>query len=187
MSGSSLRPFGGGGSLLLGGSSPLELFQTLRQEMDRVFQQAGVGGLAGFGGSQIGQHSEQQRVIPPAEVTEDNENYRITLELPGIDPQNVEVNVSGNNTLTIQAQRRAEWQSEGQGSQQTQGGQQGQQGRNVLISERSYGRIQRSFHLPNDIDTNRVHAEFRHGLLNITLPKSSESRDQRRRIEIKTQ
>lgn len=199
MSGTSLRPFGSGSSLLLGGSSPLEIFQAMRQEMDRIFQQAGVGGLAGFG-SQLGssQQSEQQRnIVPAIEATEDNENYRLTIELPGIDPQNVEVNLSGN-TLTVQAHRRSEHVQEGtqggQGSQSTSaqgGGQTGQQarqgqGRSILISERSYGQIRRTLHLPNDVDQSRINAEFRNGLLTLTLPKSAQSRDQQRRIEIKS-
>jgi HSP20 family protein len=190
MSGTSLRPFGSGSSLLLGGNSPLEIFQAMRQEMDRIFQQAGFGGLAGFG-SQASQQGEQQRIIPAAEVTEDNENYRIALELPGIDPQNVEVNLSGS-TLTVQAHRRSEHQESTQGGQGTQAsgtqGQTGQQARqgNILISERSYGQIRRTFHLPNDVDQSRVNAEFRNGLLTLTLPKSAQSRDQQRRIEIKS-
>ena len=178
MSGSNyLRPFGRRGF----GGNPLDMFNQMQQEMNRLFGEFGFAA----GGQQQGQRAG--RITPSAEVTEDNEHYRVSLELPGIDPQQVEVSLSGT-TLAVRAERHDEHehhaqqpQGQGQQGQQTQQGQRPQ----VLFTERSYGRIERIFELPNDIDTSRTDAQFRNGLLTITLAKSAQSRDQQRRIEVK--
>lgn len=189
MSGTNLRPFSGGSTF---GGHPLDVYRQFRQEMDQLLSQFGQLGIqAGWGGGQGTQQQQGEQVlIPLADAVEDHDNYRIAVEVPGVDPQQIEANVSGS-TLTIQAYRQDQEGQQGgqQGGQQAQqsGGQQGgqQQGRHWLIRERTYNRIRRTFQLPNDIDGSRISAECRNGLLTVTLPRSAQARDQRRRIEIK--
>ena len=167
----------------------IDLYNTLRRQMDDLLTQFAMGFPTG-GSSLLGQIGGQQgrgglsTLTPPAEVVEDHDDYRIITELPGIDPNNVDVNVSGG-TLTIRAERQHDQQrqqgQQGQGQEQQRGRQQ-----HYLVRERSYGVLQRQFRLPDDVDRNRIGAEFRNGLLTLTLPKSQETRDQRRRIEIKS-
>ena len=170
MSGTSLRPFG---SRRFGGG-PFDLVRQMQQEIDRVF------GDFGFAGTQ--QQERGRALVPPAEVIEDNESYRIALDLPGIDPQQVEVNLGGH-TLTVQAERRSTIEHQGQ---QEQGQQQQGQQRQVVWTEVTHGQVRRSFEFPTEVDPNRAQADFRNGVLQITLPKSAQARDQQRRIEVKS-
>ena len=154
--------------------------QTLRL-MQSLLQQSGQGG-------QRQSDDQQGSIVPPAEAIEDENAYILTLEIPGVDPKDVDVSVVGNSlTIKAERQRRDAQQGEGQG-QQGQGQQgQGQQGqrraRHYLISEIQHGVMRREFGLPEDADRNRITAEFRNGLLTLTIAKSQETH-QRRKIEI---
>lgn len=158
-----------------------DLLSSVQREMDRAFRQ--FGSLTGLGR----ETQEREGILSPlAEVSEDDTAYRITLELAGFEPNQIECNVSGR-TLTVRAERQEQSQ---QGAQQ--GAQQGQQTREqqqrrsqVLLNERTYRQARRQFQLPDDIDTNRVEAQFRNGLLTLTAPKSQQAREQQRRIDIK--
>ena len=165
----------------------LTTFDMLRRQMDELFNQFSMGFPTGRQSLLAGQQGQGglATLTPPAEVVEDHDDYRIVTELPGIDPRNVDVNISGS-TLTIRAERQHDEQRQ-QGQGQQGQGQEQQRGRqHYLVRERSYGVLHRQFRLPDDVDRNRIAAEFRNGLLTLTLPKSQDARDQRRRIEIKS-
>jgi len=162
-----------------------DLLSSVQREMDRAIRQ--FGSLTGLG------RETQERegtLTPLAEVSEDETAYRISLELAGFEPNQIEANVSGR-TLTVRAERQDQSQQAAlQGGQQ--GAQQGQQTREqqqrrsqVLLNERTYRQVRRQFQLPDDIDSNRVEAQFRNGLLTLTVPKSQQAREQQRRIDIK--
>src|SRR5262249_37675377 len=77
-----------------------DLFETMREQMDRTLQQFGqLAGLSIGGGRSGRSGSAEGNILAPADVSEDDNAYRITLDLPGIDPNQVEVNLSGR-TLT---------------------------------------------------------------------------------------
>jgi HSP20 family protein len=92
------------------------------------------------------------------------------MEIPGVDPKNIEVHVSGQ-TLAVRATQQQE---------------QEQKTRNYLLSERSFGISRRQFRIPDDVDTGQINAEFRNGVLAVTLPKSQQAQQQRRNIEIRS-
>jgi len=153
-------------------------FDTVQDQALQMFRQILSGG------QQRRQQGDRQGVIvPPAEAIEDENSYIVSLEVPGVDPREVEVSVMGN-TLAIKAERRQQHGIEQQG-QQTQQGQQGQRARHILFSELSQGQVRREFTLPEDADRNRINAEFRNGLLTLTVQKSQETH-QRRKIDIKS-
>ena len=172
------------GSIYRESSDPIAAIQD--QAM-RVFQQM-------LSANQQQRHDGgQNNIVPPAEAIEDNSAYVVRLEIPGVDPQDVEVNVIGT-TLSIKAERRRyqteaqSQQQQGQTGQQTrdqQAQQTQQRNRHLLFSEIPNGVIRREFQLPEDADRQNVNADFRNGMLNLTIPKSQEA-TQRRRIEIKT-
>jgi len=98
---------------------------------------------------------------------ESNENDLIVrAELPGVDPKVVDVRVE-NNVLTIRGERPFEQKVE-------------QESYHRL--ERSYGTFSRSFALPTTIDADKIHAEYRDGVLNLTLPKSEKAKPKRIQI-----
>jgi HSP20 family protein len=129
------------------------------------------------------QDGGQNNIVPPAEALEDNSTYVLRLEIPGVNPNDVDVNIIGN-TLSIKAERRR-YQSDAQQQQTAQTrDQQAQQPRHLLFSEIPNGIIRREFQLPEDADRQKLNAEVRNGVLNLTIPKSQET-TQRRHIEIK--
>lgn len=144
-----------------------DLISNLRREMDRLFSQFTVP----FGGRFQQRDSEGQRIVaPPTDIAEEDSAYRVVMEIPGVDPKNIEVHVSGQ-TLAVRATQQQE---------------QEQKTRNYLLSERSFGITQRQFRIPDDVDIGQINAEFRNGVLAVTLPKSQQAQQQRRNIEIKS-
>lgn len=150
-----------------------DVMNTFRREMDRLFSQFIGTGVPGFLNRQQQQQSSEGRdrtILPTTDITEDETAYRIVMEIPGIDPANVEVNVAGT-VLTVRAQQQDE---------------QRQTGQNYIVSERTRGTLQRQFTIPDDVDREQISGEFRNGVLAITLRKSQQAQQQRRRIEIKS-
>jgi HSP20 family protein len=93
--------------------------------------------------------------LPPTDIFEDKDSIRIVAELPGVRPEDVKITCE-NNTLTIRGEKKqvAEEKTD-----------------RVHRYERTYGAFERSFSLPNTVDTDRVQASFEHGVLTVTLPK----------------
>jgi HSP20 family protein len=105
----------------------------------------------------------------PAVSVEETENELIlTAELPGMKPEDVDVQLE-NNILTIRGQRREERREE-------------DEGRRYHLWERSFGSFERSFTLPRTVKGDDISAEFEDGLLHVRMPKAPEARS--RRIEV---
>ena len=105
---------------------------------------------------------------PLTDVSETDKEVRITAELPGLHENDVEVMI-GNNRLIIKGEKKAEKEE-----------QEGQ----YYHSERSYCYFDRTIELPQGIDADKGKAEFKKGVLKVTLPKKPEAQRYRRRIEL---
>lgn len=106
---------------------------------------------------------------PRVDVTEDNDNLYVEADLPGIDKKDVKVSVTGD-VLTISGERKVEQRDEN---------------KNYYRIERSSGSFSRSFTLPAEIDSEKISAEFKDGVLKITMPKTEEAKVVEKRIEVK--
>ena len=105
---------------------------------------------------------------PDADVMETDKEIRLTVEMPGMRPDEIRIEAE-NNVLTISGEKREE-RSEGEdGSYQ--------------LTERRFGRFSRSFVLPRDVESDRIDARYENGVLTITIPKSEKA--QRRRIDVR--
>jgi len=116
--------------------------------------------------------SEQQVTsgwVPVVDVRETKNEVVLQAELPGINPDEVEVSVE-NGVLSITGEKQAEVRE-------------GEEGGDFHLVERRYGRFERRFTLPRSVDAEKVSAEFRHGLLTVTLPKAEAAKP--RRIAVK--
>jgi HSP20 family protein len=109
---------------------------------------------------------------PAIDMSEDEQAYRISAELPGIDAKDIDVSVSGD-TLVLKGEKRQEREEN-------------DKNKNYHFSERSYGSFQRSFELPSSVDRNKIMADFSKGVLTITLPKTAESQKPVKKIEVKS-
>lgn len=93
--------------------------------------------------------------LPPVDILETDREITMKVDLPGIEAKDVSLSVE-NNVLTFKGERRAEKEIKKE---------------NYHRMERAYGNFSRSFTLPAYIDTEKVKADFKNGLLTITLPK----------------
>lgn len=106
---------------------------------------------------------------PQADVIESENDIRVEVEMPGLHPEDVDVSLEGN-LLTISGEKREE---------RTEGDERS----TWHLSERRFGRFSRAFVLPRDVEQDQIQAQFEHGVLRVTIPKSERAR--RRRIEIR--
>jgi HSP20 family protein len=134
-----------------------DAFDRLRDEMERLATR--------FGGN--GGTSEGFSWMPLADLEEHDDDFTIRCEMPGVDPENIDVSVD-DRTLTIVG-RRSERHEESDTVSHT--------------SECRYGSFRRSFTLPTEIDASKVSAENANGVLMVTVPKGPESAG--RRIPVK--
>lgn len=107
-------------------------------------------------------------LAPPIDVRETDDAYVVEVDLPGIDPKNIELLIEGR-TLTIRGQITDE-REEKQG--------------NYLLKERRVGQFMRAVALPGMVDVDNVTSNLDNGQLTVTLPKAPQNRA--RRIEIPT-
>jgi HSP20 family protein len=141
-------PFGGGIGSLFG----------LRREIDRLFEDASAEGT-------------RRGWSPSANVREAKDAVLLEMELPGIQPDDVNISID-NDMLTVSGEKREE-RREGE-----------EEGRYFLV-ERRYGSFSRSFSLPPNVDPDKIKASFENGVLTIRIPR--EALPQPRRIQIETQ
>ena len=111
-----------------------------------------------------------QAELPPVkiDVTEEVEGYRVHADLPGIRKEDIHVNIDGS-IVSISAERKQEKEVK--------------EGARVLRSERSFGKVSRSFQLGQDIDESRSTARFSDGVLELTLPKKTATTARRLNID----
>ena len=101
------------------------------------------------------------------EVAEKNGGYKVTAELPGVRKEDIQVSVDGPQ-VTLAAELKQEKEAP--------------QDERVLHTERTFGKLTRSFTLPQEVDEAKVEARFRDGVLELTLPKKAAA--QRKQITI---
>lgn len=97
-------------------------------------------------------------LCPRCQMTEDAANYYVKFEIPGISKDQIKVELS-NNILTVSAERKEEKSENGEKSH---------------YSEFSYGSYERSMRVPHAVDDKKIQANFRDGVLSLTLPKTGE-------------
>ena len=108
--------------------------------------------------------------VPPIEawVDKDEKKYHLSIALAGVDPKDVQLSVQGNNLTVSGEQKASEEKKEA----------------NYQYQQFSYGRFERTVALPEGVDTEKLTAEYKNGVLEITAPMSANALP--RKIEIKT-
>lgn len=138
------------------GLAPLDAF---RREFDQLWNSFWTDFNAGSS-----PWSAMSMAACGGELTDHEKEYRFRTELPGFEPEELDVRVSGN-LLTVRAEHRVE---EGEGNS----------------SQYHYGSYQQSFSLPHGVDAGRIEAQYRNGVLEISLPKTEAALG--KRIEIRS-
>ena len=152
----------------------LRTFESLRREVDRLFEDF-AGGIwrSPFGRSFFDiepvWRTQAMSAMPAVDVTETDKAYEIAAELPGMDEKNIEVKVA-DGVLTIEGEKQEEKEKKE---------------KDYYLSERSFGSFQRSFKVPNGVDTDKIDATFKNGVLKVILPKSAEAQKAEKKITVK--
>jgi HSP20 family protein len=140
---------------------PFRDLLTTQREFDRLFKEA-------FSPMSGETEVSTRSWAPPVDIYETEDAIVLKAELPGIDPKDVEVRVE-DNTLYLKGERNYEKEVKEQ---------------NYHRIERSYGSFARSFSLPNSIDAEKVKAEYKDGLLTLTMPKREETKPKTIKIDV---
>lgn len=141
---------------------PFEIFDSLEDEMARFWRTPRRIGPWRFGGLMRGSAQPVQALAPWApqvDVFEKNGNLVVKAEIPGVKKEDIQVDVEGN-VVSLRAEAKQEKEEK--------------KGEKVIYSERSYGMASRSFSLPTDVDEKGAKAEYKDGVLTLTLPKKAD-------------
>jgi HSP20 family protein len=147
---------------------PFRDLMSIQNDLSRLFDRTLAGGDGGTGRELATSGSGGAGSWAPAlDVYETEDKIELTLDLPGIDPEDVDLTVE-DSTLTVSGSRefRADVDEDG-----------------FRRVERRYGSFARSLGLPATADAEHIDASFDKGVLTITIPKHEESKP--KRIEIK--
>lgn len=135
-------------------------FWGLQRDMNRLFDDV-LGAKWGRG--------EDRDWVPTVDVEERENEFVVSLDVPGVDKKDVKVALE-DNILTIRGERKVE-RSENEGT--------------YHCTERCFGTFQRSFTLPRTIDSSKIHARHKDGVLTVTLPKAEEAKEREIQIDVK--
>jgi HSP20 family protein len=125
--------------------------------------------LSDVAGTGAGNGDSDLLAQPRMNIEDKGNEIRVTAELPGVSDGDIEVTLD-DDMLTIAGEKREE--------QEVDDG-------DMRLVERAFGRFRRTIQLPFAPDPNRVEAQFRDGVLTITLPKNAEQQNRQRQIEVK--
>jgi HSP20 family protein len=135
---------------------PLRNISSLHREMDRFLDN-------------LVAHREElvsNGFTPAAEIDSDADNFYLQLEVPGLTPEEIDVQVSVYSVV-IDGERQKQKNVEAQGVNQ---------------SEFRYGKFHRTINLPEKIQIDRVEAKYEHGILKLTLPKAEDEKTKTVRV-----
>ena len=135
----------------------------LRGEIDRLFEDFGSPGRSIF---TFGTHAAP---VPPMELSDAGDSYRLTAELPGLTDKDVTIELAGG-VLSVSGEKTESKDHEESG---------------CLMSERRYGAFARQIALPKDADRDAISASFKNGLLTVTIGKDQKATAEKRTIAIK--
>ena len=144
---------------------PFRDLVSIQGRMNRLFDEA-------FRGATRGSGDEEEWSLgswaPAVDIFEQDGHIVLKAELPGVDPKDVEVRVE-NNVLTLRGERKLDNDV---------------QKENYHRVERAYGSFSRSFTLPSVVDTEKIKADYRDGVLRVNLPKREEARPKQISISV---
>jgi HSP20 family protein len=143
---------------------PFRDLQAVQDRLNRVFDEA-------FRGTPRGNDDEWAlggSWAPSVDIFEHEGNLVLKAELPGVDPKDVDVRVE-NNVLTLRGERKFENEVKREKYHRV---------------ERAYGTFSRSFTLPNVVDTEKIKAEYKDGVLQVTLPQREEAKPKQIQVSV---
>lgn len=145
---------------------PLRDLSTIQREMDDFFRRT-LGSLSPTGlFRREGEYRGEMN--PQMDTYMKGNKFIVNVDLPGIDPKDVHITLTGN-VITIKGERKAVVDEKKEG---------------YLFHETSWGFFERSLTLPEGVDTSKIHASCKNGVLELTMPAKAEALPKKVTIEI---
>jgi HSP20 family protein len=141
--------------------SQLPAISSLQNEMNRMIDHFFRGVESDYG-------MESGAWMPPVDLVENDEKITVKAEIPGINPKEINISIQ-DNTLIIKGEKKEEKE---------------EKGKNYYRMERRYGSFARSINLPASVDTGKVTAEYKNGVLEISLQKKEEAKPKQINVKI---
>lgn len=148
---------------------PFEQFNRLRNELDRAF----------------GAMQTRAVAYPPVNVAEDDAGFYVEAELPGMKLDDLEILIENGNELTIKGSRWTQPSADPLPADAPEHAESNSPERRWHLRERQSGSFARKLTLSTDIDVDNVTAEFKHGVLTVSLPKSEAIKPKRIEVQVK--
>ena len=141
--------------------APFRDFEWMRRDMDRFWNSFFERGTL--------RSEEGGEWLPSLDVAETKNEIVVKAEVPGLEPKDIDISLS-DGLLTIKGEKKQEREEKEE---------------NYHLVERSYGSFARSIRLPNEVQSDKINASYKNGVLKIVLPKSEEAK--KKEIKIKVQ
>jgi HSP20 family protein len=150
-------------------------FETLWREVDRLFEDFGHDiwrspfRRSVFDIEPLWRRELSWGAAPAMDIVEKDNAYEVTAELPGMEEKDIEVKLA-NGDLSIKGEKREEKE---------------EKKKDYYLHERHFGSFERCFRVPETVDTAKIEATFKQGVLRLTLPKKPEAQKAAKKIEVK--
>ena len=138
---------------------PFRDLVQLQDRVNRLFAESAAKGEEGFNTTSF---------VPPVDIFEDEHNIVLKVEAAGVDEKDLDIRIE-NQTITIRGERKFEKETNEE---------------NYHRVERRYGSFQRSFGLPNTVNPEQVTAEYKNGILTVTLAKRAEAKPKQIKVNV---
>ncbi len=143
-------------------------FRGFQRDMNSLFEDfLGEFPIEKYG---MGRDLAASNFSPLMDVSENDKEVLISAELPGMEEKDITVEIE-DSVMTIRGEKKEEHE---------------EKGRNWYRREQSYGSFNRSIILPADVDDKKAKAQFKKGVLTVTVPKTEEKHEKRKTIAIET-
>jgi len=139
---------------------PFDQLMSLRQAMDKLFEESFVTPSRAFGGF---------GVAMPIDMYQTENEVVVKTALPGVKPEDIDITITGD-TLHIRGENKADEKIKRE---------------DYIYQEQRYGAFSRSITLPSGLDTDKAEAKFEDGILTLTIPKSEEVKPKSIKIKAK--
>lgn len=143
------------------GNPLVRMHQDMDLMFERLFKDIDLGPRWGI--------TAEDRLVPDMDVVETDKGLEVTLDLPGLDEKELDVNLT-DGVLAIKGEMETEKE---------------EKGKEYIRTERRHGAYYRAFRLPIEVDESRVTAQFAKGVLTVHLPKTESAKKTAKKIEVR--
>jgi HSP20 family protein len=140
--------------------APFRDFERMRRDMDHLWEFFFERGVR--------RADEENEWLPSLDVAETKNEIVVKAEVPGLDPKDIDISLS-DGLLTIKGEKKQEREEKEE---------------NYHLVERSYGAFTRSIGLPKEVQSDKISASYKNGVLKVTLPKSEEAKKKEIKIKL---